>query len=95
MRLLIVEDNRELADWLAKSLVQARYAVDVAHDGEDAEHLLAVSDYAAVILDLSLPKIDGLALLRRIRHAGNKTPVIILTANASIFGRERSRMTAA
>lgn len=87
MRLLIVEDNRELADWLAKSLVQARYAVDVAHDGEDAEHLLAVSDYAAVILDLSLPKIDGLALLRRIRHAGNKTPVIILTANASLDGR--------
>jgi len=87
MRLLIVEDNRELANWLAKSLVQARYAVDVAHDGEEAEHLLAVSDYAAVILDLSLPKIDGLTLLSHIRRAGNKAPVIILTANASVNGR--------
>ena len=64
MRLLIVEDNRELASWLAKALVQARYAVDVAHDGEEAGHLLAVADYAAVVLDLSLPKVDGMTLLR-------------------------------
>ncbi|MBN9028846.1 MAG: DNA-binding response regulator [Rhizobiales bacterium 63-7] len=87
MRLLIVEDNRELASWLAKALVQARYAVDVAHDGEEAGHLLAVADYAAVVLDLSLPKVDGMTLLRHIRRAGNKTPVIILTANASLGGR--------
>jgi two-component system response regulator TctD len=87
MRLLIVEDNRELADWLAKALMQARYAVDVAYDGEEAEHLLAVADYVAVILDLALPKIDGICVLRNIRRAGNKTPVIILTANASLDGR--------
>ncbi|MQT14310.1 response regulator [Segnochrobactrum spirostomi] len=87
MRLLIVEDNHELAAWLARALTQAHYAVDVAHDGEEAEHLLSVSDYAAVILDLSLPKIDGMTVLKRIRRAGRKVPVIILTANASLAGR--------
>ncbi|WP_431323060.1 response regulator [Rhizobium sp. YTU87027] len=87
MRLLIVEDNHELADWLARALEQARYTVDAAHDGEEAEHLLAIASYAAVILDLSLPKVDGMTLLKRIRRAGNKTPVIILTANASLDGR--------
>ncbi|MCM2291131.1 response regulator [Allorhizobium sp. BGMRC 0089] len=87
MRLLIVEDNHELADWLAKALTQAHYQVDLAHDGEEADHLLAVADYAAVVLDLSLPKIDGMTLLKRIRRAGRKVPVIILTANASLDGR--------
>lgn len=87
MRLLIVEDNRDLADWLARALTQARYVVDTAEDGEKAEDLLAVADYAAIILDLSLPKVDGMTLLRKIRRGGNKTPVIILTANASLDGR--------
>ena len=87
MRLLIVEDNYELADWLARALTQARYTVDVAHDGEEAEHLLKIADYSAVVLDLSLPKVDGMTLLRRVRRGGNKTPVIILTANASLDGR--------
>jgi len=87
MRLLVVEDNHELADWLAKALRQAHYAVDVAHDGEEAEELLALSAYAAVVLDLSLPKIDGMTLLKRLRRAGLKVPVLILTANASLGGR--------
>ncbi|MBM7048815.1 response regulator [Rhizobium lusitanum] len=87
MRLLIVEDNRELASWLGKALRQAQYAVDIAYDGEDAEHMLRVAAYAAVILDLSLPKMDGLTLLKRVRQNGNKVPVIILTANASLDGR--------
>ncbi|MFT4184170.1 MAG: response regulator [Rhizobium sp.] len=87
MRLLIVEDNRELASWLGKALRQAQYAVDIAYDGEDAEHMLKVAAYAVVILDLSLPKIDGLTLLKRLRQSGNKVPVIILTANASLDGR--------
>lgn len=87
MRLLIVEDNHELANWLARALTQARYTVDTAHDGEEAEHLLAIADYVAIILDLSLPKIDGMTLLKKIRRSGNKTPVIILTANASLDGR--------
>jgi two-component system response regulator TctD len=87
MRLLIVEDNHELANWLAKALRQAGYNVDTAHDGEEAEHLIMLADFAAVILDLSIPKIDGMTLLRRLRLRGSKAPVIILTANASLDGR--------
>jgi two-component system response regulator TctD len=87
MRILLVEDNRELASWLGKALRQAQYAVDIVHDGEDADHSLKVASYAVVILDLSLPKLDGLTLLRRLRLNGNKVPVIILTANASLDGR--------
>jgi two-component system response regulator TctD len=87
MRLLLVEDNRDLAAWLAKSLRQSTYAVDVVHDGLDAEHALEVAEYALVILDLSLPGRDGLQVLRRLRRRGSTLPVIILTANASLDGR--------
>jgi len=87
MRLLVVEDNKDLAAWLGKALRQAQYAIDVAHDGEDAEHMLKVAEYSAMILDLSLPKLDGLTLLKRLRQSGSKLPVIILTANASLDGR--------
>ncbi|WP_018897934.1 response regulator [Rhizobium sp. 2MFCol3.1] len=87
MKILIVEDNKELADWLAKALRQAQYAVDIAFDGEDAELMLRVARYSAVILDLSIPKIDGMTLLKRLRQSGERVPVIILTANASLDGR--------
>jgi two-component system response regulator TctD len=89
MRLLLVEDNRELAAWLGKTLRQANYAVDIAHDGEEAEHALAVGEYALVILDLSLPRRGGLEVLRDLRAAGNRVPIIVLTANASLDGRVR------
>ncbi|MGN6466805.1 MAG: response regulator [Rhizobiaceae bacterium] len=89
MRLLLVEDNRELADWLARTLRQAHYVVDVVHDGEDAEHALAFGEHALVILDLSLPRRGGLDVLKGLRAAGNSVPVIVLTANASLDGRVR------
>ncbi|TAM98348.1 MAG: response regulator [Rhizobiaceae bacterium] len=89
MRLLLVEDNRELASWLARTLKQAQYTVDVVHDGEEAEHALAVGEHALVILDLSLPKRSGLDVLRGLRARGNAVPVIVLTANASLDGRVR------
>jgi two-component system response regulator TctD len=87
MRLLLVEDNRELATWLGRTLNQANYAVDIAHDGEEAEHALAVGEHALVILDLSLPKRSGLDVLRSLRANGNRVPVIVLTANASLDSR--------
>ncbi|EJL58422.1 response regulator with CheY-like receiver domain and winged-helix DNA-binding domain [Rhizobium sp. CF122] len=87
MRLLIVEDNADLAAWLAKALRQTQYTVDIATDGSDAEHMLRLATYSAVILDLSLPKLDGMTVLKQLRRAGNKVPVIILTANASLEGR--------
>lgn len=87
MRILLVEDNRELADWLGKLLRRDHFAVDWVADGEDADHALAVNDYALVILDLSLPKLNGIEVLRRLRRRGGTCPVIILTANDSLDGR--------
>jgi two-component system response regulator TctD len=89
MRLLLVEDNQELADWLARTLRQAQYTVDVVHDGEDAEHALAFGEHALVILDLSLPRLGGLEVLKGLRARGSGVPVIVLTANASLDGRVR------
>lgn len=87
MKLLLVEDNRELASWLAKTLRQSQYAIDIAFDGEDGWHLFSVAEYAAIILDLGLPDMNGLTLLKHIRKAGSRVPVIILTANAGLEGR--------
>ncbi len=87
MRLLLVEDNPQLSDWLSRLLRQSGYAVDCVADGEDADHLLSVQDYALVILDLALPQLDGMQVLRRLRERGSQVPVIILTANASLDGR--------
>ena len=66
MRLLLVEDSRDLAAWLAKILRDDSYAVDCAHDGEEADDLLRLATYDLVILDLSLPRLDGLGVLRRL-----------------------------
>ena len=87
MRLLLIEDNRELARWLAEILRGSRYAVDVAFDGAEADDILRVADFDLVILDLSLPKLDGLVVLKRLRARRKTTPVIVLTANASLKGR--------
>lgn len=87
MRLLLVEDNRQLADWIAKSLRQAKFTVDCVYSGDDADHVLGIEDYALVVLDLSLPKMDGLEILRRLRSRASSVPVIILTANASLDSR--------
>jgi two-component system OmpR family response regulator len=80
MRLLVVEDERELASQIVAALQEVGYAVDVAHDGEEALHLGEVEPYDAVVLDLGLPVIDGLSVLRRWRAAGRTMPVLILTA---------------
>lgn len=87
MRLLIVEDNRDLSEWLARALTQAQYSVETARDGIEAQDLLALGSYDAMVLDLSLPGADGMTVLRALRRAGSKLPVIILTANASLEGR--------
>ncbi len=80
MRLLIVEDEQELARQMSEALRAADYAVDVAYDGEEAQYLGEVEPYDAVILDLGLPVVDGLTVLRRWRQAGRTMPVLILTA---------------
>lgn len=83
MRILIVEDELVLARQLADAAGAAGYAVDCAADGESADLLAHSEPYDAVILDLGLPKIDGLTLLRRWRETGFATPVLILTARGS------------
>jgi two-component system, OmpR family, response regulator len=83
LRVLIVEDEVALAGQLAKAIGLAGYATDCASDGERADLLAHSEQYDAVILDLGLPKIDGLTLLRRWREAGIFTPVIVLTARGS------------
>jgi len=83
MRILVVEDEGVLAEQLAAALEGAGYAVDRAGDGERAEFLGQTEKYDAVVLDLGLPKVDGLTVLRRWREAGQAMPVLVLTARDS------------
>jgi two-component system OmpR family response regulator len=83
VRVLIVEDETSLAEQLARALGDAGYAVDCAHDGARGEYLGQTERYDAVILDIGLPKVDGLTVLRRWRDAGVTTPVLMLTARGS------------
>lgn len=80
MRVLVVEDQPDLADQIAGALRHAGYSVDVAYDGEEGEFLGDTEPYDAVVLDLGLPKIDGVTVLKRWRDAGRTMPVLILTA---------------
>jgi two-component system OmpR family response regulator len=83
MRLLVVEDEPRLAADLRAGIETAGYAVDVARDGLAADFRVETEGYDAVILDLGLPGIDGLTLLRRWRRAGKTLPVLLLTARGS------------
>ena len=80
MRVLVVEDDPDLARQLKDALTGAGYAVDVAYDGEEGHFLGDTEPYDVVILDLGLPKIDGLTVLGRWRRSRRKMPVLILTA---------------
>jgi two-component system response regulator TctD len=92
MRILLVEDHLELSHWLAKALREARLTVETATNGFDADTLLHTQDYALVILDLTLPQMDGLDVLKRLRARSGtrgKTPVLILTARGDLGDRVR------
>ncbi len=91
MRLLLVEDHAELAEWVAKALRHAGYVLDVLERGDHAELALRTQRYDLVILDLSLPGLDGLEVLRRLRarEQGAPTPVLVLTARGSTEDRVR------
>jgi DNA-binding response OmpR family regulator len=87
MRLLVVEDNEQLAELLTKGLQAAGYETDVLSTLEEASTVLRTTFYAAMILDLGLPDGDGLVLLREIRHRDNPIPVIVLTARGGLHDR--------
>ena len=87
MRLLVVEDNEQLAELLAQGLQTAGYETDVLTSLEEASAVLRTTFYAALILDLGLPDGDGLALLRELRHRNNPIPVLVLTARGGLHDR--------
>ena len=80
MRILLVEDEPDISRQLKAALTDAGYVVDVAPDGEEGQFLGETEPYDAVVLDLGLPKVDGVSVLERWRRAGLATPVLILTA---------------
>jgi two-component system, OmpR family, response regulator len=89
MRVLLVEDDQILADGLARALRQNGYAVDMLSDGQLADTALSTQTYDLAILDLGLPSIGGLEVLKRLRSRGSKVPVLILTAADSVEQRVR------
>ena len=80
MRILVVEDNADLARQIKSALVHEMYVVDIASDGEEGLFLGESEPYDAIILDLGLPKLDGLSLLQKWRSAGSEVPVLVLTS---------------
>jgi two-component system, OmpR family, response regulator TctD len=87
MRILVVEDNAELAQWLGRTLRKEQYAVDCIDNGLDADFALRTEQYNLVILDLALPGMDGAEVLRRLRARRDPTPVLVLTANNTVQSR--------
>jgi heavy metal response regulator len=84
MRILIVEDEKKVAGFIKKGLEEETYAVDVAYDGEEGFHLAAMNEYDMIILDLMLPKMDGLEVLTQLRDKKVSTPILLLTAKDAV-----------
>ena len=93
MRILVVEDDPKITSFLVKGLKQSGFAVDHAADGEAGWRMAGAMAYDAVVLDLMLPKLDGLSLLQRLRAQGTATPVLILSAKASVDDRVKGLQT--
>ncbi len=84
MRILIIEDEEKIASFIKRGLKEEDYVVDVAHDGEQGHFLATTQDYDLIVLDLMLPKIDGISLLRKVREEKISTPILILTAKDAV-----------
>lgn len=87
MRMLIAEDDRLTADTLSRRLQQEHYAVDVCYRGDDALDYLLETEYDVAVLDIMMPGMDGIEVLRRARSAGRDTPVLLLTARDAVTDR--------
>lgn len=87
MRVLVVEDSRRLAGIIKRGLLEEGYAVDSAYDGEEAEYMAETTPFDVVILDIMLPKKDGLAVCRDLRAKNVNTPILMLTAKDSVEDR--------
>src|SRR4030042_5003241 len=84
LRILIVEDEKKVADFIRKGLEEEHYAVDIAHDGEAGRYLSEINEYDLIVLDLMIPKIEGLEGLKRIRGNRNNVPILVLTAKDTV-----------
>jgi DNA-binding response OmpR family regulator len=89
MRVLVVEDEPGIAQFIRQGLREAGYAVDVAHDGQEGLDYAYVAEYDVLVLDILLPKLDGLDVLRALRDRGIKSPVLLLTAKDTVEDRVR------
>ena len=87
MRVLVVEDAKDMNRLIVKTLTRARYSVDGCYNGEEALDFLAGAEYDAILLDVMMPKMDGYALLEKLRSQGMDTPVLFLTARDAISDR--------
>ena len=93
MRILIVEDDKKIASFIVKGLTQAGFAVDHASDGEDGLERALTAPYDAAVVDIMLPKMDGLALIAALRAKDKNIPVIILSAKHSVDDRVKGLQT--
>src|ERR1700690_593529 len=84
MRILIVEDEKRIADFIARGLKEEHYAVDIAYDGEQGLYLAEINPYDLMILDIMLPKHDGVDICRQLRSKKINTPILMLTARAAV-----------
>ena len=87
MRILVVEDDQKIASFVVNGLKQSGFAVDHSSDGEDAEVLASATAYDVLVVDIMIPKLDGLTLVQNLRARGVRTPVIFLSARASVDDR--------
>ncbi|MFC3031953.1 response regulator transcription factor [Pseudoalteromonas fenneropenaei] len=87
MRVLITEDNQDLANFIRLALSDEGYAADIADTGQHASSLVDLFQYDALVLDLGLPDLDGLELIKQVRKAGNTVPILIVTARGGINDR--------
>lgn len=87
MRILVADDERDLNALIAQKLRKEHYSVDCCHDGEEALEYLRMADYDAVVLDIMMPKKDGISVLKELRANGSHVPVLLLTAKDSIEDR--------
>src|SRR3989304_9486814 len=87
MRVLVVEDERRIADFIRKGLSEQGYAVDVAADGEEALDWAAAAEFDTIVLDIMLPVRDGIEVCRLLRRKGVRTPILMLTARDAVEDR--------
>jgi heavy metal response regulator len=84
MKILVVEDEKNIANYLKKGLAEAGYKVDIAHDGEDAVYMASINDYDLILLDIMIPKMDGVEVCKTLRKEKNSAYIILISAKDKI-----------